>query len=72
MRMLSAFLYVLLFMTMSVVTSMIGPLVEARLFPVYSKFVIVSAENVTEGVLVTFRFTKWRNCDPPGNCLVLR
>lgn len=64
MKLLSAFLHVLLFMALAVFIFSVGPLIEERFFPVYSKFTIVEAVNVPGGVRAVFRFTKWRNCDP--------
>lgn len=45
----------------------LGPVVETKFFPVYSKFEIVSVEPYGKGQsLATFRFTKYRQCDPQG------
>lgn len=45
----------------------LGPWVETRFFPVYSKFQIVSVEPIGDTqAKVIFRFTKYRQCDPQG------
>ncbi len=44
----------------------VGPAVETRFFPVYSRFVVVTAEDHEGGTLATFRFTKYRQCDARG------
>lgn len=46
----------------------IGPWLETKWFPVYSKFQIIKAEKYSDHEsLVTFRFTKLRQCDPQGS-----
>lgn len=49
-----------------ILTYLIAPVVETQFFPVYSKFKAVTAEQTKDGVLATFEFTKYRNCDPMG------
>lgn len=44
----------------------VGPAVETRFFPVYSRFQVVSAEPVEGGTVATFRFTKYRDCEARG------
>lgn len=44
----------------------VAPTVETLYFPVYSKFELVSAEQIPEGVLAVFEFTKNRECAPKG------
>lgn len=44
----------------------IGPAIETRFLPVYSRFEVESAEPVEGGTLVSFRFTKYRTCEARG------
>lgn len=46
---------------------LLGPEIETRFFPVYSKFRLISAEALPDGkTFARFEFTKFRNCDPQG------
>lgn len=46
---------------------LLGPPIETRLFPVYSKFAIAHIVGTPDGgSMVTFGFTKLRNCTPAG------
>jgi hypothetical protein len=53
-------------MVLVLVVWTVGPMLETRLFPVYSKFKIVNIEPNPKGLMVTVQFTKYRNCDPQG------
>lgn len=44
----------------------VAPTVETMFFPVYSKFKVVSAEQTPEGVIASFEFIKYRECEPKG------
>lgn len=45
----------------------LGPYIETRFFPVYSKFEIVKIdETPSGGSRVVFRYTKLRSCPPSG------
>lgn len=45
----------------------VGPEIETRLFPVYSKFKLVDATALPDGnTRAVFQFTKFRNCDLQG------
>lgn len=45
----------------------IGPWIETKWFPVYSKFTIISVERLDDRQSkVVFKFTKYRQCDPQG------
>lgn len=44
----------------------LGPILETKYFPVYSKFKVLSVKEVDEGLEFMVRFTKFRNCDPQG------
>lgn len=66
MKLVSFILTLLFSMVVIVLFFSLGPLAEGRLFPVYSHFTIVEMTPTDEGVKVTFRFTKFRNCDPMG------
>lgn len=45
----------------------IGPWIETKSFPVYSKFKIISVERLTDTQSkVIFRFNKMRQCEPQG------
>lgn len=46
----------------------VGPVVETKLFPVYSKFALVSVEPFGDGQSrAVFEFTKHRQCEPQGS-----
>lgn len=45
---------------------MVGPAIETRFFPVYSRFELVAAEENGEGTLAQFRYTKLRECPAQG------
>lgn len=47
--------------------SFIGPLIETRFFPVYTKFELIEATETPEGVIAVFEFTKIRQCGPKGS-----
>ena len=59
-------LYILGSMVLILAIFTIGPMVETRYFPVYSKFRIIETVAKEKGLEVTARFTKFRNCDPQG------
>lgn len=42
------------------------PTAETMLFPVYSKFKVLTAEQTPDGVLATFEFAKNRQCEGRG------
>ncbi len=47
--------------------AVIGPAIETRYFPVYTKFKISYIETTPDGgSIVTFSFTKLRECAPAG------
>lgn len=52
--------------SMTMLAFYVGPTVETRLFPVYSRFDVVTTEPVEGGTLATFRFVKYRDCDARG------
>ena len=66
MKVVSFILFVLLAMVGVLALFTVGPILETKYFPVYSKFRIVRAEPVEGGVRIVARFTKYRNCDPQG------
>lgn len=66
MKVFQLFLWMLLTMVLILGIWSIGPVIETRYFPVYSKFTITKMEEVDEGMNFTARFTKYRNCDPQG------
>lgn len=43
-----------------------APFVETRMFPVYSKFHILEATQTPDGVVASFEFEKFRECEPKG------
>lgn len=47
-------------------TAWVGPAVETRFFPVYSKFVVEEVRVVEGGTMARFRFTKYRECNARG------
>jgi len=47
--------------------SFIGPLIETKFFPVYTKFELVEATETPDGVIAVFEFTKIRDCKPKGS-----
>lgn len=44
----------------------IGPIVETRFFPVYSRFAVEDIRAAEGGTEARFRFTKFRDCDARG------
>lgn len=44
----------------------VGPAVETRFFPVYSRFEVVTAAPAEGGTIATFKFTKYRDCEARG------
>lgn len=44
----------------------VGPMLETRFWPVYSRFRIVEAVDTPDGLRVVARFTKYRDCAPQG------
>ncbi|WP_185983169.1 hypothetical protein [Aureimonas mangrovi] len=52
--------------TVAMLAYLIGPAAETQFFPVYSRFTIESIAPSGEGSLVSFRFTKNRDCDARG------
>lgn len=48
------------------VAFMVGPAVETRFFPVYSRFELLSAEPGQGGTVAQFRYTKLRECPAQG------
>lgn len=44
----------------------LGPVIETRFFPVYSRFTVETANEVEGGTEVQFRFTKYRECPARG------
>lgn len=46
----------------------VGPVIETKVFPVYSKFEVVSIEPYGDGQSrAVFKFQKLRQCDPQGS-----
>lgn len=43
-----------------------APFVETRMFPVYSKFHVLTAVQTPDGVVASFDFEKYRECEPKG------
>jgi hypothetical protein len=56
----------LVVLVLIMVTWTVGPWIETTYFPVYSKFSVVEVKPHIEGLELTLRFTKLRNCDPQG------
>lgn len=44
----------------------VAPMVETKLFPPYSTFTLLTAEQTPDGTIATFRFVKNRSCAPKG------
>lgn len=65
-RALNIFLTGLWVMVLIISVYSIGPTLETRWFPVYSKFKIVTIESKDSGIVATFEYVKRRNCDPQG------
>lgn len=57
---------ILFVMVLVLVVFTVGPMVETKYFPVYSKFTITNAVPTPEGLRVIASFTKFRNCNPQG------
>lgn len=66
MKVITLFLYVLFTMVLVLAFFTVGPWIETKYFPVYSKFTIVESQQTPEGLQMVARFTKKRNCDPQG------
>lgn len=48
------------------VAFMVGPAIETRFFPVYSKFELIEASEKDGGTIARFRYTKLRECPAQG------
>lgn len=57
------FLFVIV---LTMVGFMVGPAVETRFFPVYSRFELLSAEETDGGTVAQFRYEKKRQCPAQG------
>lgn len=44
----------------------VGPEIETRWFPVYSRFELIDVVEFDKGSKITVRYTKFRNCFPQG------
>lgn len=66
MRFVHAGLWLLLMMVGILTIWTLGPIVETKYWPVYSKFRVLSVKQTNEGLEFMVRFTKYRNCDPQG------
>lgn len=67
MKTIDALLTVALIVLAGLTALTLGPVVETRFFPVYSKFRINTlVETPDGGSAVTFAFTKLRDCQPAG------
>lgn len=58
-------LFIVLLMSI-MLTAWVGPALETRFFPVYSRFDILTMEKNEAGVAVVFKYVKYRDCAPRG------
>lgn len=65
-RVYTIFFAVCWFILASLFILAVMPVMETKFFPVYSKFVITSATQTPDGVVATFDFVKYRDCEPKG------
>ena len=63
---MQTFLYVLFAMMLYIALQAIGPGMETKFWPVYSRFVINNASDTPEGLKLETTFTKHRDCSPQG------
>lgn len=56
----------LLLTVLIMVAGTVGPAIETRFFPVYSKFALVSASEKDGGTVAQFRYEKLRECPAQG------
>lgn len=66
MRVLNWVLGVLFSLVLLIIFFGVGPWVESWLFPVYSRFAIVSMQATPTGTRAIFQYTKYRNCEALG------
>lgn len=66
-RLLNFALTTLAVLVLLVAVFVIGPWIETKWFPVYSKFKIISVERISDTQSkIIFRFDKKRQCEPQG------
>lgn len=57
---------ILFISVMVMVAGTVGPAVETRFFPVYSRFELIRADATAEGTVAQFRYVKLRECPAQG------